>query len=49
MNEKDGIYRSLGNAAAKKTLTVPFMPLADSKINELTANFDIVLGVTAAG
>jgi len=49
MNEKDGIYRSLGSDAAKKTLTVPFTPMADSKINELTANFDIVLGVTAAG
>jgi protocatechuate 3,4-dioxygenase beta subunit len=31
-----------------KTLLVPYTPLAGSRIGELTATFDIVLGRTAA-
>jgi protocatechuate 3,4-dioxygenase beta subunit len=45
-NERDGIYRSLGSEEAKKLVTVDFKPLAGSKIGELTANFDVILGKT---
>lgn len=45
-NARDGLFRNLGDAA--KTCTVPFAPIKGSKINELLANFDIVLGQTAA-
>jgi len=45
-NARDGLYRSL-DAAGQKTITVPFDPIKDSKIGELAANFDIVLGRTA--
>jgi protocatechuate 3,4-dioxygenase beta subunit len=45
-NARDGLYRSL-DAAGQKTITVPFSPIKDSKIGELAANFDVVLGKTA--
>jgi protocatechuate 3,4-dioxygenase beta subunit len=45
-NARDGLYRSL-NEAGQKTITVPFAPIKESKIGELAANFDIVLGRTA--
>ena len=45
-NEDDGVFKSAGNALARKSLLVDFNPLANSKIGELTANFDIILGVT---
>jgi protocatechuate 3,4-dioxygenase beta subunit len=45
-NARDGISRSL-DPRALKTLLVDFKPLAGSKLGELTANFDVVLGVTA--
>lgn len=45
-NQKDGIYRSLGSDEMKQAVTCDFSPMADSKIGELEARFDIVLGVT---
>jgi protocatechuate 3,4-dioxygenase beta subunit len=45
-NERDFIYRALGDAKSKNLLSVDFTPLAQSKIGELTARFDIVLGHT---
>lgn len=45
-NARDGLYRGL-DTAGQKTITVPFAPLKDSKIGELAANFEIVLGRTA--
>jgi protocatechuate 3,4-dioxygenase beta subunit len=45
-NERDGIYRSLGTGKARDSVTVDFTPLKDSKIGELAARFDIVLGIT---
>jgi protocatechuate 3,4-dioxygenase beta subunit len=47
-NDKDGIYRSLRDAKARDALTVDFAPIKESKIGELAAKFDIVLGVTPA-
>jgi len=46
-NAKDNILRNL-KPAELKTLLVPFKPMVGSKIGELTATFDIVLGKTAA-
>lgn len=45
-NAQDGIYRSLKSEQERKSLTVAFTPIKDSKIGELAAKFDIVLGVT---
>src|ERR1043166_800443 len=45
-NDRDGVFNSARDPLARKTLLVDFKPLPDSRIGELTANFDIVLGVT---
>jgi protocatechuate 3,4-dioxygenase beta subunit len=42
-NERDGIYRSL---KARDAVTVDFKPIKDSKIGELAAHFEIVIGLT---
>ena len=42
-NEKDGIFKSL---KGRDAVTADFKPLKDSKIGELTANFEVVLGAT---
>jgi len=42
-NEQDGIYRRIGDAQARESVTVPFVPLPDSRIGEVAARFDIVL------
>jgi len=47
-NQQDGIFRSIGDPTALETVLVDFNPIEDSKLNELAANFDIVLGVTPA-
>jgi protocatechuate 3,4-dioxygenase beta subunit len=43
-NDRDMVAREAGDNI--KSILVDFKPLADSKIGELTANFDIVLGST---
>ena len=45
-NERDGIYRSLGNGPARDSVTVDFLPIKESKVGELAAKFNIILGVT---
>jgi protocatechuate 3,4-dioxygenase, beta subunit len=45
-NMRDGIYRRIGDEAAPDTVTVNFVPLKGSRIGELAARFDIVLGLT---
>jgi protocatechuate 3,4-dioxygenase, beta subunit len=45
-NEKDGIFRDLGDAKTKESVSVNFAPMKGSKIGELTAKWDVVLGVT---
>ncbi len=47
-NERDGIYRRIRPERAQQAVTVDFKPIPGSKIGELAANFDIVLGVTPA-
>jgi len=45
-NEKDGVFRGLRDAKARDSVCVDFAPMKGSKIGELAANFNIVLGVT---
>ncbi len=46
-NERDGVYRNIGDAAARDSVTMDFVPLKSSRVNELAARFDIVMGITA--
>lgn len=48
-NARDQIYRRIGDAQAQEAVTVDFGPVRDSRIGELAAKFDIVLGFTPAG
>ncbi len=45
-NEKDGLFKAVRDQKARDTILVDFNPLPESKIGELTASFDIVLGKT---
>lgn len=48
MNERDGLLQRLGSDDVKQTVLTDFSPLPDSKIGELVAKWDIVLGITAS-
>ena len=45
-NERDGVFRGIQGAKARESVLVDFAPMKDSKIGELAAKFDIVLGLT---
>ena len=45
-NAKDGIYRGIKDAKQRESVTIDFAPLRGSKIGELAARFDLILGVT---
>ena len=45
-NEKDGIWKGLGDAKSKAAVTVDFAPLSGSRAGELAAHFDLVVGIT---
>jgi protocatechuate 3,4-dioxygenase beta subunit len=45
-NAKDGIYRSIRDAKARESVSIDFTPIKESKIGELAAKFDIVMGLT---
>jgi protocatechuate 3,4-dioxygenase, beta subunit len=47
-NPEDGILNSIRDPKAKASLLVPFVPVKDSRIGELAAKFNIVLGFTPA-
>lgn len=47
MNEGDGVFRNIKDPKLRDTVLVDFKPMKDSKLGELSANFDIVLGKTA--
>ncbi|MGQ0635371.1 MAG: dioxygenase family protein [Planctomycetaceae bacterium] len=47
-NDRDGIYKSIRDPQARDAITVDFAPLPDSRIGEVAAKFDIVLGITPA-
>jgi protocatechuate 3,4-dioxygenase beta subunit len=46
LNDKDVLFRQAKTAEAKATLVTEFSPLPGSKAGELTAKWDVVLGVT---
>ena len=48
-NERDGVLRGIRDAKAKKSVIVDFAPVRDSRIGELAAKFDIVMGYTPEG
>ncbi|MEI6341009.1 MAG: protocatechuate 3,4-dioxygenase [Verrucomicrobiota bacterium] len=48
-NQKDGILQGVKDPKARALLVVPFNPLPRSKAGELSARFDIILGVTPEG
>lgn len=45
-NDRDGIWRGLRDEQARNSVTVDFAKMPNSKLGELVAKFDIVLGVT---
>jgi protocatechuate 3,4-dioxygenase beta subunit len=45
-NDRDGILRGIRDERARESVIVDFAPIKGSKIGELAAKFDIVLGVT---
>jgi protocatechuate 3,4-dioxygenase beta subunit len=48
-NEKDGIFKAIKGAKARESVLVEFAKVKESKIGELAAKFDIVLGATPEG
>jgi protocatechuate 3,4-dioxygenase beta subunit len=48
-NERDGIFRNIRDAKLQESVSVDFAPLKESKIGELAARFDIVVGMTPSG
>lgn len=47
-NEEDFLFRGIQDPMARKSVLAEFKPLEHSKIGELAASFNIVLGTTAA-
>jgi len=45
-NDRDGILRSIRDARQRESVLADFRPLEGSRIGELTARFDVVLGLT---
>src|SRR5688572_20429785 len=45
-NERDGIWRNMRDEKLRDLITVDFAPIKESKLGELAAKFDLVLGVT---
>ena len=48
-NDKDGVLRGIKDAKQRESVILDFAKLKDSKIGELAANWNIVLGWTPAG
>jgi protocatechuate 3,4-dioxygenase beta subunit len=45
-NERDGIYKAIRDPQARESITVDFAPIKESRIGEVAAKFNIVLGHT---
>ncbi|MGE3822040.1 MAG: intradiol ring-cleavage dioxygenase [Isosphaeraceae bacterium] len=45
-NARDMVYRGVNDPKAREAITIDFAPLKDSKIGELAARFDVILGFT---
>ena len=48
-NERDMVLRGIRDAKQRESVQVPFLPIAESKIGELAATFDVVMGFTPKG
>jgi protocatechuate 3,4-dioxygenase beta subunit len=48
LNRSDGIFQEVGGPVERELVLVDFKPIPDSKIGEMAARFDIVLGHTPA-
>jgi protocatechuate 3,4-dioxygenase beta subunit len=46
LNERDAIFRAIRDAKAREAVLVDFKPVMSSRVGELSAKFDIVLGFT---
>ena len=46
LEEKDGVWKGIKDLKQREAVTVEFAPLKGSRIGEVTARFDIVLGLT---
>jgi protocatechuate 3,4-dioxygenase, beta subunit len=44
-NDSDGVLKGIKDPKAKESVIIPFTPIKDSRIGELSARFDIVLGL----
>ncbi|MEM9345462.1 MAG: twin-arginine translocation signal domain-containing protein [Planctomycetota bacterium] len=47
-NEKDGLFRRVKDEKKRAALMTEFKPIKDSELDELAANWDVVLGWTPA-
>jgi protocatechuate 3,4-dioxygenase, beta subunit len=47
-NPADGVFRAITDPQQRELVMSEFKPIADSKIGELSASFDLVLGMTPA-
>lgn len=45
-NERDGVFRQLREPKVRELVMTDFHPISDSKLGELSAQFDLVLGKT---
>lgn len=48
-NERDSILNAIRDVKARESIIVDFSPIKESRIGELAARFDIVLGFTPEG
>ncbi len=46
LNESDGVLRGIRDKQARESVIIDFQPIPESKVGELAARFDIVLGYT---
>ena len=45
-NERDGVWKGIRDARQRESVTVDFAPLPGSKTGELSARWDVVMGLT---
>jgi len=45
-NEKDGVWKNIKDPKERDSVTISFTPLKGSRIGELAARFDVVMGLT---
>lgn len=48
-NDRDGVYRGIRGEAARKTVLSQYTPVKGSKAGEVSAQYDVVLGITPEG